>query len=324
MSRVALENTFQRRSGVLSALRRVRETILPRIASPVLIKPNFLSSGNQYASTHADAVRGVLDFLTQELPKPPQEVWIAEGGNERYSGEAFRNFGYERLPEEYPFPIRLIDLHQETEWEEASIELADGSRTTVGVPKTVLRSPCRISVAVAKTHDVLYTTLALKNMIMGTIRKEDRVKMHGFPSHPERQRPRECQVLNRNLIRLSRWLTPEIAVIDGVVGLEGDGPGGRDIVPFGAVFAGADVWAVDAVCTAAMGFDPRQLGVFLYAERLGLGVTDLERIQVLGAPIEAVRRQFRPHRWYEHQRRWEEPEAVEPFFQEVQTLMRAS
>jgi uncharacterized protein (DUF362 family) len=284
----------------------VREEVAQKVASPILLKPNFLSSSNQLASTHPDAIRGVIDFLL-DLPNAPKEIWIAEGGNEMASGEAFRNFGYHSLREEYPVHIRLLDLHQETEWQETDIELADGGTWRVGMPKTVLDCPATCSVAVAKTHDVLYVTLALKNMIMGTIRRDDRVKMHGYMTHAERQIPREAQILNRNLIRLARHLTPDIGVIDGVEGLQGNGPGGTDVVPMGAAFAGADVWAVDAVCTKAMGFEPLELGVFVYARERGLGMTDPDAIEVRGDPLAETARPFRPHEKYPLQRQWHEP-----------------
>lgn len=306
MSTVALKRGKDRRTTVRAALELVREEVTPKIASPTLIKPNFLSSTHPFASTHPDAVRGVIDFLLS-LPHAPSEILIAEGGNEKFSGEAFQNLGYNRLPEEYDVPIRLLDLHQETEWEETEIELADGGTWRVGIPKTVLRCPTTISVAVAKTHDVLYVTLALKNMIMGSIRRNDRVKMHGYMSHPERVVGRESQILNRNLIRLAAYLTPDVAVIDGVEGLQGNGPGGTDVVPWEAVFAGVDVWAVDAVCMKAMGFDPLDLGVCVYAKERGLGETDVSQIEIRGDRLEDVARVFTPHERYPYQRQWREP-----------------
>jgi uncharacterized protein (DUF362 family) len=308
-ARVGLAKTGDRRSNVREAMERVRDALLPRMADRVLIKPNFLSGSNALASTQADAARGVLDFLAS-LPTPPAEVVIAEGGNEKYSGEAFDNFGFRSLPEEYPFPIRLLDLHAETRWETATIVRADGSPYTAHVPRTVLDADCTLSLAVAKTHDVCITTLAYKNMVMGTLRREDRVKMHGYPTHGERRLPREAQCMNANLIRVSPYLTPRIGVIDGTVGLQGNGPGGTDEVPLGIAVASADVFAADAVMTQAMGFDARDLGLLHYAGALGLGVVDLERIDVIGPPLDGVLRSFKPHEKVELQRQWQD--AVRP------------
>jgi uncharacterized protein (DUF362 family) len=245
----------------------------------------------------------VLDFLAA-LPRRPEEVIIAEGGNEKESGEAFRQFGYTGLPAEYPFAVRLVDLNAETRWSTCRVILADDSEYEVHIPRTILEAGSTISVAVAKTHDVLLTTLAYKNMVMGTLRRQDRVRMHGFHSHGERQMPREAQCLNANLIRVAPYLTPTIGVVDGTVGLQGNGPGGTDTVSLGVAAAGVDVFAVDTVMTRLMGFDPADVGVLQYAGERGLGMTDEARIDVLGPSPDALVRVFLPHEKAPLQRQW--------------------
>ncbi len=97
---------------------------------------------------------------------------------------------------------------------------------TVRMPVSVLDCPCTISLAIAKTHDGCIVTLALKNMVMGTINKKDRIHIHGYAAHKDRHLPDEVRLININMARMARHLMPDIAVIDGVVGLEGNGPGG--------------------------------------------------------------------------------------------------
>ncbi|MEZ4656483.1 MAG: DUF362 domain-containing protein [Caldilineaceae bacterium] len=309
-AKVGLARQGNRRANVYRALDLVRDEVTPRLRSQVMLKPNFLTSKNQLASSHADAIRGAIDFLLS-TPNPPQEIVIAEGGNEDHSGQAFENFGYLALPDEFPVPIRLVDLNQETAWQETPIILADRSETVVRMPKTVLDCPCTISLAIAKTHDVCVVTLALKNMIMGTLHKKDRVKMHGFQSHAERVLPSEAQTLNINVIRLARYLTPDIAVIDGADGLQGNGPGGEDAVAnFGIAAAGVDVYATDAVMAKAMGFEPSALGLLHYAQQLGLGVIDLAQIDVLETKIADVMRAFKPHEKTPLQLQWQDAHAM--------------
>lgn len=308
-ARVGLAREGERRKNIYHALDLVRDDVTPRIRSQVMLKPNFLSSDNQLASSHADAMRGALDFL-MSLPTPPEEVLIAEGGNGG-AEETWNNFGYYALNDEYPIPIRLVDLHQETNWVETPIILADRSETVVRMPKTVLDCPCTISVAIAKTHDACVVTLALKNMIMGTIYKPDRVKMHGYNTHAERQLPLEAQTLNINLIRLARFLTPDIAVVDGTRGLQGNGPGGTDGIDLGVAAAGIDVFATDAVITKAMGFEPLEIALLHYGHDLEMGVADLNEIEVLGTAIDDVRKSFKPHETTPLQMQWHEPRAKE-------------
>ncbi len=307
-ARVGLAQGEDRRSNVFRALSLVRQEVEAKLAPQVMLKPNFLSSKNQLASSHVDAMRGAIDFL-MTTPTPPHEILIAEGGNEDHSGQAFELLGYHTLQSEYEVPIRLIDLNQETRWQETPIVLADRSQAMVRMPMTVLECPCTISMAVAKTHDVCVVTLALKNMIMGTIAKPDRVKMHGYNTHAERLLPDEAQVLNLNLIRLARFLSPTIAVVDGTRGLQGNGPGGDDGVPLGIVAAGVDVFAADAVMTKAMGFDPMAMGLLNYAHSLGLGVADLSQIEVLETQLDDVILPFKPHETTDLQLQWRTADA---------------
>lgn len=309
-AKVGLARTGDRRRTVYRALELVRADVEAKIQPQVMLKPNFLSSKNQLASSHVDAMRGAIDFLLT-TPNPPREIIIAEGGNEDFSGQSFENFGYHSLHDEYAVDIRLVDLNNETRWEETEIFLADGTPATVNMPKTVLDCPCTISMAVAKTHDVCVVTLALKNMIMGTIRKKDRVLMHGFRSHAERTLPDEAQTLNVNLIRLARYLTPDIALVDGTMGLQGNGPGGDESVDLGIAAAGVDVYATDAVVANAMGFDPLSLGLLHYAHERGLGIADLAQIDVLETRIDSVRRAFKPHETTHLQLQWQSEQAAQ-------------
>ena len=309
-TKVGLAKTGRRRSNVYEALNNVRNDITPKVGEQVLLKPNFLSSTNQLASSHVDVMRGAIDFLLS-TPQPPTEIIIAEGANESFSGEAFQIFGYDALQAEYDVPIKLVDLHQETEWVETNVFLADRKSDTVRMPKIVLDCPCTISVAIAKTHDAGVVTLAMKNMIMGTLHKEDRIKMHGYHSHADRELPREAQSLNINLLRLSRYLKPDIAIVDGTVGLQGNGPGGTNSVPLGIAVASSDVFAADAVTSKAMGFEPMEIGLFNYANELGFGAADLNNIEIIGPNVESVAIPFKPHETADLQFQWHEDESSE-------------
>lgn len=300
---VGLSSGASRQDNVRNAVERVRDRFSACIRDEVLLKPNFLSSSNPLVCTHVNAIRGVLDVI-MTLPRKPKRVLIAEGGNEAYSGEAFRHFGYTDLADEYDIPIELIDLNQETRWRRTRVYMVDGSWAMVRMPRTVLDCPCVISVAVAKTHDAGMVTLALKNLIMGTIHHKDRIKMHGCKSHDDRRHPAEARALNRNLIRLAKHMLPHFSVIDGTVGIQGNGPGGTDTVPLGLAAASDDTIGVDAVMAKAMGFEPLEVGTIFYGDALGMGVGDLDRIDVTGTDLQEHVRSFTPHETIDLQRKW--------------------
>ncbi len=306
---VALIRGRNRRTCTYRALDSVRDDIEPKLHEEVLLKPNFLSDRIQLASSHADTVRGTLDFLLTS-DTPPRRVVIAEGsaGSTR---QAFDRFGYRDLRTEYTLDIELVDLHNETQWQEATIWTAGDVRQTVRMPRILLDAPCTFSLARAKTHDVCVVTLALKNMIMGTLYQSDRVLMHGYGSHPERCQPMEAKYLNINLIRLARFLAPDVSLVDGISGLQGNGPGGRDKIDLDVIAAGVDVYAVDTVMTKVMGFDPNLMGILHYARVHNLGCASLERIHVMGACIKDVCTRFKPHESTPLQMQWQKQNADE-------------
>jgi uncharacterized protein (DUF362 family) len=83
-------------------------------------------------------------------------------------------------------------------------------------------------------------------------------------------------------------------VVDGIQGVQGNGPGGTDAVDLRLVAAGVDIFAVDAVMAAAMGFDPLSLGLLQYGQELGLGAADVDAVDMLGASLAAATQRSKP------------------------------
>jgi uncharacterized protein (DUF362 family) len=309
-ARVSLVKAGNRRENVFQALQLVRENVAERIKEEVVLKPNLFDGRNKLAVTHVDAVRGALDFLST-LPDRPKRVVIAESPDGEEFEEILERFGYAELPDEYEMPIQFFNLNLERNWVKARVIMADGRFEEIRISRLIADSDCILSVAVAKTHDVCFATLGYKNVAVGSVYKLDQVKMHGYRSHSERRIPEEAVLLNINLIRIAHYLKPHVAVIDGTVGLQGNGPGGSDTVDFGIAAASTDVFAADAVVAKAMGFEPMEMGYLYYANSLGLGIADLERIDVLGRPIEEVALRFKPHERYKLQFQWRTDKAEE-------------
>jgi len=338
-ARVSLVAGENRGENVLRALEMIREDIEGKVKGRVMIKPNFLSTTRQIASTHVEAVRSVLNFI---CPLSPEDIIIAEGAPVN-TWQGFKNFGYTGLPEE--FPVSLVDLNGETSWENIDLIDVNGRRLTAKISRTALNCDCRISVALPKTHDTATVTLTLKNM-MGCMALDDRIKMHGQGSSLARGKlykavapflsPRmvesavriyqnitsrrrnltaikgrnismikSVKAITYNLAVLAGYLAPHIAVIDGYTGMEGKGPGGGDEVFLGIAIASSDFLAADAVAAKIMGFEPMEIGYIHYIHELGLGVADIDDIEVIGEDIEDVRREFRPHPNYPEQRLWD-------------------
>jgi len=100
--------------------------------------------------------------------------------------------------------------------------------------------------------------------------------------------------VGRSLLDLCQVAPPNYAIIDGLWGLHGPGsPGTGYSVKIGVVITSRDAWAADTVAGAVVGFDMRRLFYFRKAEKMGLGITSMENIDVVGEKIESVRVPFK-------------------------------
>ncbi len=342
--RVAVARGESRESAVRNAISLVREDILAKVRGTVLVKPNFLSSITYLASTQADAVRPVLELLSESSAK---SVIIGEGGS-RSTRQAFDRFGYRELERE--FSVSLVDLNRDRYSREIEIFTDSGRKHTIGYSDLAAGADCRISVAVAKTHDAAVVTLSLKNM-MGCLKRVKRPRMHGLRlgwtvestgellwNVIEDHSPiiktvsgsmfrlvrlgrkirrkisggkmpglvAQCRAISENLAVLGTVLLPDVAVIDAFEAMEGEGPGGGTPVPLGLAVAGTDPVACDAVMARLMGFDPLSVGYLALSRERGLGVADLNGIEIVGENPELVSRSFLPHSNYPYQMRWRE------------------
>jgi uncharacterized protein (DUF362 family) len=82
------------------------------------------------------------------------------------------------------------------------------------------------------------------------------------------------------------------AIVDGIVGMEGNGPIQGEARPCGVVVFGEDPVAVDATAARLMTIDPRQVGYLAEAGQF-LGHLAEERIDQIGEPLDGLRQDFR-------------------------------
>ena len=292
-ARVALVKGNDRYGNVVRALDMIVDCIDPADIEGrrVLIKPNLVSALNPLAATHVDAVRAVVDVIRRFSPG---SLVIAEATSNGSTADAYRRFGYDRLE-----GVELVDVNRD-EYDTMRIQTLEGGERGIKVSKTVLESDYVVSVARAKTHDHVFCTLTLKNM-MGSVAHADHVWMHGAeeePTSPVDNAIRGNYVLINNLVAVAEKVGVDLGVVDGFVGMEGNGPVDGTPKYLGVAAAGFDFVAVDAVMASVMGFDPRMKGDTYLADERGLGVGDLDRIEVIGEDIEGARRRFRPHSNY--------------------------
>lgn len=287
-AKVSLVKGNDRRDNVFQALKKIEDQIIPAIGNKnILIKPNFVSTKNQLAATHVDAVRAILDFLR---PHYKSQIIIGESPAFGSAFDGFQNYGYMALEKEYN--AKLLDMNQQP-WQYRYVISGEGNRPTpIRIISTFFDPNLYIiSAAVMKTHDRVVTTLSLKNILLGApvsdSTSRDKWLMHTGPGFTRQT------VLHYNIFHLAQEIYPDLGVIDGFEGMEGDGPIRGTPVDSRIALAGTDSLAVDMLATKLMGFDPTQIMYLASMAQAGMGQGDLSKIEVLGTPAEQCQYHFK-------------------------------
>jgi uncharacterized protein (DUF362 family) len=168
--------------------------------------------------------------------------------------------------------VRLVDLNRDQPIEVRPLDAL--ALRKVKIARTALESTI-ISVPKLKPHRMAGVTLSLKNM-MGAVPAKGSIHNH----------------LSEKIVDLVSIIKPSAAIIDGIIACEGHETSGNP-VEMNLVIAGVDPVAVDAVGAAVMGIPPESIKHLRLAEERGLGICHLERIEILGEPIEKVKRKFK-------------------------------
>jgi uncharacterized protein (DUF362 family) len=161
-SRLALIRGDDRYQNLTAALSAVADDVDLRGVEQILVKPNFVSPDHALCATHVDATRAVLDWLRARTDVP---MVVGEGSALKNTWEAFENYGYLSLPDEYR-DVSLMDLNADQAVEMTAFDWRLRP-LSLKASRTVVQSRFRISVGPPKTHDTVLVTLSLKNMIMG-------------------------------------------------------------------------------------------------------------------------------------------------------------
>jgi uncharacterized protein (DUF362 family) len=288
MSRVSLIKGDNRREIARRSLDLIADDIKRALGSrqPV-IKPNFVSSTIQLASSHVDQMRGILDFFSGMYRG---KIIIAEAACHD-TQEAFKNFGYLRLLDEYP--VELVDLNKSLS-EVYSFIGRHNEILAVKLSRLLLdKGNYVISAAKLKTHDTVVVTLSIKNMAVGSIIGKDKKAVH-----------QGIGQTNHIIAGLAERVRIDLAVIDGFKGMEGDGPTCGDPVHAGLGIASVDALAADRVTCEVMGVNFHDVGYLHYCAERGMGEAELDRITVLGERLGDCRRPFKLHRSADEQYAW--------------------
>jgi len=293
ISTVALIKGNDRRENVYKSLKLIEDKVFGAIGDQqVMIKPNFVQTSVQLAATHVDAVRGILEFLRPHYKK---EIIIGEAAATKEGTFAgYKNYGYPALEKEYK--VKLVDLnlgHYQYRYTlgEKNAPVPIRIASPFVDPNLFV-----ISAAMLKTHGMVSVTLSLKNVLMGAPindykGKSDKFQMHLGPHYePD-------DILHFNMFHMAQEIYPDLAVIDGFTGMEGDGPSRGTPVDSRIALASMDALAADTLGARLMGFDAKKIGYLSSMAEAGMGQGNLDKIQVLGNRTDECSYRFKnsPH-----------------------------
>jgi uncharacterized protein (DUF362 family) len=152
---------------------------------------------------------------------------------------------------------------------------------SLSLPKTVLGADFVVSMPKMKTHHWVGVTLALKNMF-GIVPGN----CYGWPKNVL-----HWAGISKSILDINSTVRPDFAIVDGIVGMEGNGPIQGKPKASGVLVAGEDPVAVDATCARIMGLVPERID-YLRRAALLLGNMEEERIDQLGETVKSTCKPF--------------------------------
>jgi uncharacterized protein (DUF362 family) len=313
-SAVSLVQGESRQANVYQALMAIDDQVRPRLAAAkkVLIKPNNVGVEEPLSATHADAIRGILEYLGPRFKGP---VTIGES-SARDTWTGFRNYKYPDVVREYSaLKPELVDLNEDGRY--VLQPILDRNLHLIPVrlaARLVEPGTFVISAAMLKSHNYVVATLSVKNMVIGA-------PLHSMNSsgagafHHKRLYHAGFHLMHHNMLRTAQRLQPNwgVAVIDGFEGMEGNGPRLGTSVPHRIAIASTDFLAADRVGLECMGVNPQWVGYLQQCAQMGLGNYDLSRIDLRGIAIAGVRKKYKLHDWVRDELKWMGPVPFDDF-----------
>lgn len=175
----------------------------------------------------------------------------------------------------------------------AGAELSmDSSTRTVSLPEGKVLRQAEIITPVAeadgvidlckmKTHVLMSMTGAVKNLF-GVIPGLSKVGYHA--THPDHATFADV------LLDLTGYVKPRLSLMDGILAMEGDGPGSSGTPrQAGLLLASANPLALDTAAGAIMNLPRQDNPVLLAAERRGLTPCRMEDVELIGGTVEELR-----------------------------------
>ncbi len=240
----------------------------------VLLKPNMLAPAKpeQAVTTHPAVVRSVAEMVMDAGGKP----FIADSPSVKGFDKVARLSGLDALAKELGIPI--FPLGDSVEYKQCDKKIY----RVLEISQNALDADCVINLPKLKTHIMTRMTMGVKN-IFGCVVGKRKPAWH-LKAGIDRM------FFARMLVELYDAISPALTIIDGIVAMEGDGPGtsGKPR-EFGVLGASPDAVALDRVMIELVGAKPGDIVTNEAAKEMGVGETDINNIEVTGGDLREMR-----------------------------------
>lgn len=240
----------------------------------VAIKPNLIMRRrpDDATTTHPAVMAAVVRAVSRRGGKPV----IAESPGGPYTAAALR------------FVYGPTGMTGVAEKEGAALNFDVGSTpvpthggrkvSSFDIINPIAKADVVISVAKLKTHGQMIYSGAVKNLF-GALPGLTKPEFHY--RYPEKAD------FGSMLVDLCETIKPAISFIDGIVGMEGNGPTGGKPKKLGLVFAGTNPHAADLAACSFIGFDPQKIPTLAEAAARGLCPKDASELTLCGDGADA-------------------------------------
>lgn len=235
----------------------------------VLIKANLMrkSAPEQCCVTHPAIVGGIARLAMER----GAEVTICDSPGGLYNGnvlkQVYRATGYEAMAAECGASLNQDFSYTDT--------LLDGVILKhIDIINPVLEADVIVDAAKLKTHAHATYTGAAKNMF-GCVPGLEKAELHF--NH------RETESFANAILDIVERVKPDLAMIDAVMAMEGNGPGSGEPRFVGAIVASEDMYSADLAAMALANISPEEVPMMREAQKRGL--TDLQ-LNAVGDSLE--------------------------------------
>ena len=256
---------------------------VPLKGKRVVLKPNLVEyHRDKVINTNPKVVAAAIELCRRE---GAAEVIVAEGPghwrNVEYLvaasglGDVLRHYQVPFVDLNHDEPVKRVNLGRLTKM------------PYLYLAQTIATADVVISLPKLKTHHWAVATLSLKNLF-GTLPGI----CYGWPKNELHWRG-----IDNSIVDIAATRMPDLAIVDGIVGMEGDGPLNGTPKAMGVLVMGSDLVAVDATCCRLMQFDADRIAYLVLARSKKLGHLVADKIQQLGETIEGRKQPFEtvPH-----------------------------